>query len=67
MDDPKRYESLKHIFGISKFVLDVVVLILLLTSGWSVRIRAIAQTKAHSDWMIIIIYMVIVKPNRFCK
>jgi STE24 endopeptidase len=60
MDDPKRYESLKHIVGISKFVLDVVVLILLLTSGWSVRIRAIAQTKAHSDWMIIIIYMVIV-------
>src|SRR5437667_1329833 len=60
MDDPKRYESLKHIVGISKFVLDILVLIFLMTSGWSVRIRAIAQSKANSDWLTIIIYMVIV-------
>jgi STE24 endopeptidase len=59
MDEPKRYESIKHIVGISKFVVDVLVLIFLLTSGWSVRIRAIAQAASPSDWLTVIIYMAI--------
>src|SRR5713226_4999204 len=59
MDEPKRYESVKHIVGVSKFVLDVAVLIYLLASGWSVRIRAIAQTTANSEWLAIIVYMLI--------
>src|SRR5690348_14566028 len=60
MDEPRRYESIKHIVGISKFVLDVLVLVLLLTSGWPVRIRAIAETAVQSQWLIVIIYMAIV-------
>ena len=61
MDEPKRYESIKHIVGVSKFILDVLVLIFLLTSGWSARIRALAETLAmNSEWLKIIVYMAIV-------
>src|ERR1700757_3672617 len=60
MDAPERYESIKHIVGISKFILDVFVLIFLLTSGWSVRVRAIAQSAVDSEWLAIVIYVLIV-------
>ena len=60
MDEPKRYELIKHIVGLCKFILDVLVLAFLLTSGWSVRIRTFAQTLTHSEWQIVIVYMAIV-------
>jgi STE24 endopeptidase len=60
MDEPKRYESIKHLLGVSKFVLDVVVLLYLLTSGWSVQIRTFAQMLSGSNWLIVMIYMIIV-------
>jgi STE24 endopeptidase len=60
MDEPKRYESIKHIVGISKFILDVLVLVFLLTSGWSVRIRSIAQSAVNSEWPAIAIYFLVI-------
>ena len=60
MDEPKRYESIKHIVGVSKFILDVLVLIFLLTSGWSARIRTLAETAVNSEWLRVIVYMAIV-------
>ena len=60
MDEPKRYESLKHLIGIFKFVLDAGVLIYLVTSGWSVRVRTFAQMLPGSNWMRVMIYMIIV-------
>lgn len=60
MDEPRRYESIKHIVGVSKFILDVFVLIVLLTSGWSVRIRAFSETTATSQWLTVVVYLAIV-------
>jgi STE24 endopeptidase len=60
MDEPKRYESIKQIVSVSGFILDVLILILLLTSGWSVRIRNFAETIANSEWLIVVIYSAIV-------
>jgi len=60
MDEPKRYESLKQLIGVSKFVLDVAVLLFLLASGWSIRIRSFAQMLSGSNWLRVMIYMIIV-------
>ncbi|HYR44125.1 MAG TPA: M48 family metallopeptidase [Terriglobia bacterium] len=60
MDQPKRYESLKHVVGVSEFVLNVLVLIYLLTSGWSARIRSFAELLARSEWLTVMIYVIIV-------
>src|SRR5215471_4765453 len=60
MDEPKRYESIKYVVGISKFILDVFVLIFLLTSGWSLRVRALAQSAVNSEWLTIVIYVLVI-------
>src|SRR5437667_12902173 len=60
MDEPKRYESVKQLIGVSKFVLDVAVLLFLLASGWSIRIRSFAQMLSGSNWLRVMIYMIIV-------
>src|SRR5947209_928977 len=60
MEEPKRYESLKHVIGVSEFALNVLILIYLLTSGWSERIRSFAQLLAGSGWLTVMIYMIIV-------
>jgi len=60
MDEPKRYESIKHIVGVSKFILDVLVLIFLLTSGWSARIRTLAETVVNSERLTVIAYLAVV-------
>jgi STE24 endopeptidase len=60
MDEPRRYESIKHIVGVTKFIFDVLILIVLLTSGWSVRIRTLAETTVHSEWLMVIVYLAIV-------
>jgi STE24 endopeptidase len=60
MDEPKRYETLKHFVSISGFVLNAVILIYLLTSGWSMRIRSLAEMANGSEWLTVMIYMIIV-------
>src|SRR5256712_2813602 len=60
MDEPRRYESVKQLIGVSKFVLDVAVLLFLLASGWSIRIRSFAQMLSGSNWLRVMIYMIIV-------
>src|SRR5438128_4559478 len=60
MDEPRRYESVKQLIGVSKFVFDVAVLLFLLASGWSIRIRSFAQMLSGSNWLRVMIYMIIV-------
>jgi STE24 endopeptidase len=60
MDEPKRYESLKHAVGVSGFAIDVLVFIYLLTSGWSARIRTFAETAAGSQWLTVAMYVVVI-------
>jgi len=60
MDEPKRYESLKHFVGVSGFVINVLILIFLLISGWSARIRSFAEMPAGSGWLSVLIYMIII-------
>jgi STE24 endopeptidase len=60
MDEPKKYESIKHAVSITAFVLDALLLIYLLTSGWSLRIRSFAESISQSDWMIVLIYGVVI-------
>src|SRR5262249_7606914 len=50
----------KHIVGISKFLLNLFVLLFLLTSGWSVRIRTVVQNSVSSEWLTIAVYILIV-------
>ncbi len=60
MDEPKRYESLKHVVGVSEFVIDILVFVYLLTSGWSARIRTFAETTAGSRWLTVLMYAVVI-------
>ena len=60
MSDTNRYELYKHIVGVSKFILDVLILVFLLTSGWSARIRTFSAAVADSEWLTVIVYMIIV-------
>jgi STE24 endopeptidase len=60
MDDPQRYESAKHFVSITGFVLDVFVLVYLIKSGLSVRIREFAEGLSHSPWISVALYMIAV-------
>src|SRR5437867_1446159 len=60
MDEPKRYESLKHVVGVSEFIIDVLAFVYLLTAGWSSRIRAFAETAARPQWLTVLIYVVVI-------
>jgi STE24 endopeptidase len=60
MDGPRRYETIKHLVGISGFALDAGLLAWLLVSGWSVRIREFAAGLAASQWLIVLIYILFV-------
>jgi len=60
MDEPKKYESIKYVVSLTGFVLDVFLLILLLTTGWSIRIRQFAESVAHRPWSIVLVYVLIV-------
>jgi len=60
MDEPKRYESAKHVVAIIGFAFDVLILLYLLFSGSSIRIREIAEAISHSQWISIAIYTLIV-------
>jgi STE24 endopeptidase len=60
MDEPKRYESLKHFVSVSGFLLNAFILIYLLVSGWSARIRSFAETTTGSEWLSVLIYVFII-------
>ena len=57
MDQPKKYESIKHAAGTTRFVFDILILIYLLMSGASIRIRGFAENVTSSEWAVVIIYM----------
>ena len=59
MDEPKRYESIKHVVSVIGFVLDVLILIYLLISGASISIRNFAEGVAHSEAAAIAVYTLI--------
>ena len=60
MDEPKRYEAAKHVIAIAGFVLDVLILLYLLVSGSSIRIRQMAETISDSQWISIAIYTLMI-------
>lgn len=60
MDEPRRYESAKHVVAITGFVLDVLLLLFLLKSGSSIRIRQFAESLSRSEWMSVATYTLIV-------
>jgi STE24 endopeptidase len=56
MDAPKRYESTKHVIAVAGFILDVAVLLYLIKSGSSIRIRQVAETISTSRWILTAAY-----------
>jgi len=60
MEEPKRYESAKHVVAIVGFVLDVLILLYLLKSGASIRVREFAETLSNSEWIIVAIYTLVI-------
>ena len=60
MDEPKRYDSIKHLVEILGFVIDTLILVYLLTSGLSIRIRQFAEGFSNSETIRIAIYALIV-------
>jgi STE24 endopeptidase len=60
MDEPRKYESIKHAVGITGFILDALILLYLLTSGWSVRIRTFAESLSGSEWITVMVYAIVI-------
>jgi hypothetical protein len=60
MDDSKRYESTKYLVMVVGFFLDVLILVYLLTSGSSARIRQYAEGLSNSEWITIAVYTLII-------
>src|SRR5262249_27010998 len=60
MEEPKRYESTKHVVAIVGFVLDVLILLYLLKSGASIRIREFAENLSGSEWVIVATYTLVI-------
>jgi len=60
MDEPKRYEAAKHVIAIAGFALHVLILLYLLISGSSIRIRQLAEAISESQWISIGIYTLII-------
>ena len=60
MDESKRYESTKHFVSITGFVLDVLILLYLIHSGFSVRIREFAENISSSPWISVAVYVIAV-------
>ncbi len=58
MDEPQRYESIKRIIAVAGFVLNTLILLYLLKSGWSARIRNLAESYSKSEWVTVLIYAV---------
>jgi STE24 endopeptidase len=60
MDEPKRYETIKNLSSLGGFILDAVILVYLIVSGWTIRIRQFAESITDSEFLIVLIYIVIV-------
>src|SRR5215471_20297495 len=58
MDESQRYESAKRFASITGFVLDVVILVYLVRSHLSIRIRDFAEAISTSPWLTVAIYVV---------
>jgi STE24 endopeptidase len=60
MEESRKYETAKYIVSVAGFVVSTTLLIYLLTSGWSVRIRDIAERVSASQSVVVLGYFVIV-------
>ena len=60
MDAPKRYESTKHVIAVVSFVIDVLILLYLLKSGSSIRIRQFSESLSNSRWIVVATYTFLV-------
>jgi STE24 endopeptidase len=56
VDESKRYDSAKRLVTIAGFVADIAILLYLVTSGWSVRIREFTEGVSSSDWIQVGVY-----------
>jgi STE24 endopeptidase len=60
MDDAQRYESAKRFVSVTGYVLDILILVYLVRSGLSIRIREFAETISVSPWITIALYVLII-------
>ena len=60
MDQAQQYESSKYRASIAGFVLDLLILIYLLSSGWSIRIRDLAGSITASRWIVVMLYTLVI-------
>ena len=60
MDESQRYESAKRFASVTGFVLDVVILVYLVRSRLSIRLRDFAEAVSASPWLSIAIYVLAV-------
>src|SRR4030095_769002 len=58
MDEPKRYESAKYLVRIIGFAIDVL-LLYLISSRFSLRIRQFAEASSNSKWVSVAIYTLV--------
>jgi STE24 endopeptidase len=59
MDEPKRYEAARHFVAIAGFVLDILILLLLIKTDTSIRIRQFAESFSTSKWTSIAVYTLV--------
>src|SRR5262245_69320 len=57
MDESKQYERRKYTAAVASFALDAVLLLYLLLSGLSLRLRDFAQTVSASPWISVLVYI----------
>ena len=60
MDEPQRYESVKRTLAITGFAIDFLILLYLLISGSSIRIRQFVETLTNYEWLRVAIYAVVI-------
>jgi STE24 endopeptidase len=62
MDDSaraKRYHCTRRLLGVAAFTLDALVLVLLLVSGWSVGMRALAERLTAHPSLALLVYLLL--------
>jgi len=59
MDEPKKYDSARHLAAVIGFITDVVILLMLVLTRSSIRIRQFTESVSPSDWVRIAIYTLI--------
>ena len=60
MEEPRRYETIKNLVGVFGFLFDVGLLITLLASGWTFRIRDFAASAGGPPWVTVLIYILVI-------